>query len=277
MSYVYGSIGYVILKNKNNIIIIFADKHDTLLSCEKKINIGDWFLQKFKTSNILLEEVPREDNKLIELWDAPHTQELKKLYLNNSELIIGVDIRPFMITFSWEILNDPDYYNNDTYNISIIAFLKQIDDFFSLKNEFVKKNLYNYNHDCLNNTLLGDHFLLIKTKYREFLKILRSENLFNKKLKIIFDNSKNKLEMINKILDSIMEWYICAHIKISKKKSIIVHAGLAHTDKIVDLLKEHYDFNVLYQTGINTLKEIDFTKTTTRGCINIPTSCNNMF
>ena len=83
MKNIYGTIGYTVLKNisTNNKIIILADMHDTLPSCTNQTNISDWFKSKFKSSKILLEEVPREGFKLEELWpQSPHTQELKKLF-----------------------------------------------------------------------------------------------------------------------------------------------------------------------------------------------------
>ena len=66
MSKIYGTIGYVFLKKDNRKIIVLADQHDTLPSCENKINVAEWFKSKFKTSKILLEEVPRENNKLLD-------------------------------------------------------------------------------------------------------------------------------------------------------------------------------------------------------------------
>jgi hypothetical protein len=72
-----------------------------------------------------------------------------------------------------------------------------------------------------------------------------------------------------------MEWYICAQIELYKDKSIIVHAGLAHTEKIVDLLKSHYGFEIKYQEGINNLSKIDFGSRS--GCINLPKNIDEQF
>jgi hypothetical protein len=44
---------------------------------------------------------------------------LKKLYLNNPTIISGMDVRPFMIPFSWEVLEQIDVANKD-YDIKYI-------------------------------------------------------------------------------------------------------------------------------------------------------------
>ena len=164
MSIIYGTIGYVFLKKDNRKVIVLSDQHDKLPSCEDKINIAEWFKQKFNTSKILLEEVPREDNKLIELWESsPHTQELKKLYLDHTQIINGMDIRPFMIPFSWEVLNQIEINTND-YDITMLEYLNEIDNFFSLQNSYIITNLSNYNVHFLKNSSLGKHFILIKKK-----------------------------------------------------------------------------------------------------------------
>jgi len=98
MKNIYGSIGYTLLK-KENLIIIFADKHDDIPNCVNKIDMANWFRTKFKTSIILLEEVPRvSNNKIVGLWEQSlHTKMLKDVYLENPTLIKPVDIRHFLI------------------------------------------------------------------------------------------------------------------------------------------------------------------------------------
>jgi len=275
MSKIYGTIGYVFLKKDNRKIIILADQHDTLPSCENKINVAEWFKSKFKTSKILLEEVPRENNKLLELWEtSPHTQELKKLYLDNTDIMPGMDVRPFMIPFSWEVLNQINVQSIE-YDITMFEYLEEIDNFFSLQNSFIMKNLSNYNVNFLKDSLLGKHFINIKNKYGEFLELLDNENLFDKKIKYLNSNHYDKLLRINHILDNIMEWYICAQIELYYDKSIIIHAGLAHTDKIINLLKDHYGFIIHAQEGINSLANARYEPR--NGCIELKTEINNQF
>jgi hypothetical protein len=275
MNKIYGTIGYVFLVKGNHHIIVLADQHDTLPGCDNKINIADWFKKKFISSKILLEEVPRENNKLIELWESsPHTQSLKKLYLDNSTIIPGMDIRPFMIPFSWEVLDQFDALDQN-YDIIMTEYLKQIDEFFSLENNFIISNLSNYNKESLKNTLLGKHFLLTKNKFGDFLEELNNKNLLNQKIRYLNSKYTNKLLFLNTLLDDIMEWYICAQIQLFQDKSIIIHAGLAHTEKIIKLLQSHYGFNIKHQEGINSLNNIR--DTVRSGCINVPIEIDTLF
>lgn len=275
MSNIYGTIGYVFLSNENRKIIILADQHDKLPDCDDKINISEWFKKKINSSKILLEEVPRENNKLIELWqESPHTQELKNLYLANPTIIPGMDIRPFMIPFSWEVLDQINIQDNN-YNIDMIEYLKEIDYFFSLDNTNIISKLSNYNINKLINTLLGKHFILIKNRFSNLLEELNKKDLLNKKIIYLHNDYINELLKINNLLDDIMEWYICAHIDLYKNKSIIIHAGLAHTEKIVRLLISHYNFEIKYEEGTNTIDSINNNSRT--GCINIPIIIDNQF
>ena len=163
MKNLYGTIGYTILKNNqtNNKVIVFADRHDNLPQCDNKTNIAEWFKQKMHSSKILLEEVPRDSVELEELWsDSEHTQDLKNLYLSNSQEINGLDIRPLLIPFSWELSNNTE----PVHNIITRKYLKKIDKFFQLSNSYLIENLPNYNVEKLKGTKLGIHFLLIKSE-----------------------------------------------------------------------------------------------------------------
>ena len=81
--------------------------------------------------------------------------------------------------------------------------------------------------------------------------------------------------MINNLLDDIMEWYICAQIELYYKESIIIHAGLAHTDKVINLLKNHYNFTIIQEYGINSLANARNGPRT--GCIEIKPEINKQF
>ena len=94
-----GSIGYTLLENGNNKVLILSDMHSELPYCEKNgIFVSDWMKSKTK-SKILLEEVPRTDSTLKELWpSSPHTQKLKDLYLSKQNAKL-------LNYFPWKILN----------------------------------------------------------------------------------------------------------------------------------------------------------------------------
>lgn len=269
MKNIYGTIGYTILKNinNNNKIIIFADMHNSLHTCTNQINISEWFKSKFETSEILLEEVPRDNFVLEELWsNSLHTQQLKNLFLENPKKINAVDIRPYMIPFSWEVVDDEN-------NMNLKQYLENIDYFFSLKDLFLHKKLQNYNIKYLKNKNLGKHYLQIKTYYKSFLE--ENKHLLNITIKELYHTNINCLNNINNILDNIMEWYICAKINIYNKRPIILHTGLAHSEKVIDLLCEYYKYKIILKQGINKMDETVLNNIS--GCISLPENMDNLF
>lgn len=163
----YGTIGYTILQNSKQKIMIFADKHDKLPYCTNKTDIADWFKEKMHSSKILLEEVPRDSVNLEELWtDSEHTQDLKKLFLDNPEKINGLDIRPLLIPWSWELANG----NESEYKISMGKYLKKLNLFFCLKNAYLVNKMPNYSVGKLRGSKLGNHFLQIKKLLKKYWK-----------------------------------------------------------------------------------------------------------
>ncbi len=280
MKNIYGTIGYTLLVDPktNKKIIILADMHDTLPQCINQTNVSDWFKSKFNSSKILLEEVPRDNFSLTELWsNSPHTQNLKNLFLSNSNLIHAVDIRPYLIPFSWEILSDIKITNDDSnslnYDIVLKTYLVKINNFFSMKEKYFLKHLPNYTLDNLPHTKLGKHFLLIKKKWKIFLE--NYNELLNNKIILIYQNNKRILEDISKLLDDIMEWYICACIQVFSDKSIILHTGLSHSDNVINWLTNHYEYVISESDGINSMDEIMFKPMS--GCVKIPTNIENQF
>jgi hypothetical protein len=265
---VYGSIGFTILSNNRHKILILADMHDSLPNCSNQISISEWLKTKFNNSHILLEEVPRDNVILEELWsNSPHTQLLKNLFLKNSKIIIPVDIRPFLIPFSWEIID------SEFNNVTLFQYLKNIDDFFSLKNPYIYRKLPNYRLKYLTQSKIGEHYINIKENYELFLKN-NEENLI-KTIIYLYKNNIKVLESVNNILNNIMEWYICAKINLYKNKPVILHTGLAHSEKIIKWLQNNYDYNIITQNGINNLDET--INTTLDGCIHLPAQYNNIF
>jgi hypothetical protein len=275
MKNIYGTIGYTVLKNNksNNKIIIFADKHDNLPKCNDKTNIAEWLKQKMHSSKILLEEVPRNSVNLEELWsDSEHTQELKNLYLENSSDINGLDIRPLLIPFSWELATNTE----PAHNITIKNYLEKINHFFIIENEYLVRNLQNYSPRKLSGTKLGEHFILLKNNFKKLLENNREFLYFS--VHTIKKINLNFLESVNLLLDQIMEWYICAVIienNETNTKPIIVHAGLAHSDKIVQLLQFHYQWEKINEKGINNLDLA--IGDNMPGCMQLPTDTDRQF
>ena len=249
MIYLQGTIGYTILKNMktNKKIIIFADMHDELPLCKfnNSVDISKWLSVKMKNVVILLEEVVRsKDIELLSLWNSKHTNELKNLFLNNQKKIIAIDIRPYLISFSWELIE-----SSDNKEILLNDYLKNLNDFLELKNHFIKDKLYVIKH------IIKKHLLRIKINYQKFLNDNRNE--LDKTILYIYKNNRNILEKLNKILDDCMEWYICVLIKINEYSNTIVHAGLYHTEKVILYLKKYYKYKDIKIEGINKINNIN--------------------
>ena len=266
-----GSIGYTYLIKDNIKVLVLADMHSTLPYCKgESIFVSDW-MNKKKNSKILLEEVPRLGSKLKELWPgSPHTQKLKDLYLS-SKVIDGVDIRPFLIPFSWELIGE----DKELGKITLYEYLMLIDIFFQLKHKFFITNLGNiYTKDYLKDSKLGVHFLNLKNKTQALMK--KNKSIIKEKTETLIN--KDIMIDLNELISLIMEWYIIAKVYKGveeRQTSFIIHAGLAHTSNIISVLKEIYGFQVLETVGSTDYdKDKDIV---TDGCLKLPNKINDLF
>jgi hypothetical protein len=270
--YLNGSIGYTLLIKNNIKILILADMHSNLLYCKKDgIFISDWFKNKYN-SRILLEEVPRVGPLLKELWPlSPHTQKLKEEYIKNSHIIQGVDIRPLLIPFSWELVYD-DY----TPSVKLKEYLELINLFFTLKLDFIKNDLKHiYSEKFFKKKKIGKHFLILK---KIIIRLIKKNKIYlDKDIKDVIKDNKKLLQQINNILSDIMEWYIIAKIYQGineNKTSFIIHAGLAHTTNIINLLKNYYNYKVINDFGRTNMHNLNIEST---GCLHLPIDIENQF
>ena len=268
-----GSIGYTFLIKNNIKILILADNHSTLPYCKTDgIFISEWFKNK-SNSRILLEEVPRVGHDLQELWpSSPHTQKLKEVYIKNSHIIHGVDIRPFLIPFSWEFASD-----KESPNINLKEYFELLNLFFTLKLDFIKKDLiYIYLKEFLTKRKIGKHFLILKKVV--VLLIKKNKFYLDKYIKDLVNNNNLLFNQINFILSDIMEWYIIAKIYEGideKKTSFIIHAGLLHTTNIINLLTKFYHYKIVDDFGTTT--NINNLNIENNGCLHLPIDIEKQF
>lgn len=282
---IYGAIGYEILSNETNKIIIFADKHDYINSCENSVSIDKFFKKLIDTdsdSEILLEEVERVGNakNLVLLWkDGKHTVSLKDLYIENQKEIQGIDIRPHITDYSLNIINLININNKRLEGMEVIKlkdYFKTIDLFFSLNLDLIKPKLGNlYTEEYLKNNKLGYHFMKLKHDYYKILD--NNKDLLDLDIIYIYTNL-NIIEKINNLQSSIIEWYMCAYIIKFYNKPIIVHTGLAHSEKVSLLLTEYYGYSKIKKYGITTLEELLLKEENKiDGCILFPKKYMNYF
>jgi hypothetical protein len=237
----YGSIGYTFLQSEiiyPKYILILSDNHSKLEYCSNYVMISEWLKSKMHTNHILLEEVDRTGKRFEELFsNSDHTQNLKKLFINNPKLIHAIDIRPLLIPFSWEILS------KFTYDISLSSYLEKLDMYFDSRKKDTDKKFQ-------------IHFRIIKNKYLNFK--IKYSSYFDKNLTYIFTHKLFILEELNETLDNVMEYNIVLTIYnlAVNRKNVIIHIGLLHAERITFWLNKLYSYKIIEEKGITKISDI---------------------
>jgi hypothetical protein len=258
-----GATGYTLLQKNNKKILIFSDIHDGVQYCqETSIEIDDYFKKHIGVKQVLIEEAVHDDKiQLQDLWpNARHTQKLKRLVLDNKNTIIPVDIRPLLIPFSWELIQSNEMYGKFKY----INYSKYIIELLNRKGHIYDKYIAIIlpsldKQDLIN---INQHFDEIKEFFVKNLMKYKDEEII-----YIYKNNIEFLEVFNYFISMLMEWYIILLIFKSKNNSLL-HAGLAHTDKIIEILQKVYEFDIVFQQGINKIEHINSFKPS--ACIYVP-------
>ncbi len=266
-----GSIGLSVLEKDSKKVMLFSDIHSKVPYCNNinNISISDYIKKKLDMKHqILLEEVPRGISDLQELWpESPHTQELKKTYLNNKNLIDPIDIRIFLYPFSWEIINT----EKELGNMVLRKYIKLLNDFFEMKSDFYNDLIRPLiSTKIQKNSGLGNHFRALKELFENFK--ISNKQFLDKKLIDIYRSNRNILIRLNNLSSSIMEWYVILKL-FSNKKPSIIHTGLSHSSEILNKLKNYYGFDIKYQTGINNINR----PSTINSCIYLPDNVSKDF
>jgi hypothetical protein len=123
--------------------------------------------------------------------------------------------------------------------------------------------------------LLLKHFQEIKDEYNEFIN--NNKSYLKKTMIEIFNSKKELLEKINDINSMIMEWYVLLLI-LNNKENSIIHLGLAHSNRILDIIKDVYSFEVIKKSGINMMEQIiKNIDNNQNACLLVPDEVNNNF
>tara|TARA_B100001287_G_C22644278_1_gene511817 strand:+ start:539 stop:1384 length:846 start_codon:yes stop_codon:yes gene_type:complete len=251
-----GSIGVIILEKNNKKICLLSDDHSNSLYCSNNQNdhmdIDDFLKEKFNEGNqILLEEVPRDGFDLKELWpDSPHTQSLKDLFLDDTNNISGVDIRPYLIPFSWDVI-EVEGKKSNLIDLPILDYMIKIREFMNKKGKFYEKIFEPaYKKLIVKNSGLGRNLIDICNNYDEILKVINDTNIEPNKKTISYylENNKSLFYSIDKLCDMIMEFYIIL-LSFTTCKPSYIHSGLFHSSNILNYLIDVYRFSVIYKHG----------------------------
>lgn len=243
-----GSIGITILKKDKRVIVVFADAHSNVTYCKNNSKkVSNWIGNRIDGNNILIEEVPRSENiHLNDLWQTEHVQELKDLYLKNSDKITGTDLRPYLKDFSYDLIN----IDKEIGKTNLKDYLEKLRLFFISKNINCNNIINNlFKQKVEKNTGLRFHFEYLKKEFNKFYEKLKNENLLEKDLNFINKNNKDIFNDIDFYLDSIIEWYTLCKIFTTNNLTII-HTGLYHSINIIKFLEKFYKFEIKYNNGI---------------------------
>ena len=267
-----GSVGYTLLKLKsqNKYVLLFADIHDDVNYCKQDSVMIDTWLDNKDNNDILLEEAVREKLSLTELWPGSlHTKKLQELNRNNHK-IKPIDVRPLLIPFSWELSE----INKELSKMSLKEYISKLEDLFNLKKT---KFMLNYIYpevkklgDSIFKVSLLTHFNELKELFEEFKE--EYKKYMEKTILYLFRNNPVVLERINNLTSLIMEWYILVLIHNSDINTII-HVGLAHSNRLLDLLSQVYRFEVLKESGINRMSE----RHSHNACVKMPEDISDIF
>jgi len=288
-----GAIGYIYLKHKtnNNHILLFSDNHSSQNYCYLDGKSNGTFISDFlemKHSKVLLEEVPRMNNKLIELWSSEHIQKLKNLYLSKVKKINvdGIDIRPLLIPFSLDVfliehmnnLNIDKKYINSIKDVTLQDFLKLLDSFFAYKHKYFIETL----EDVYTTTKVDSELVIHFMKVKDIFMNLKSSNKLDIHIGILVQNDKIFINKIDELLSSIMEWYTIAKIFYDNKSGInkfIIHAGLDHTTKLNKILIENYGYEQINSNGLVDINNIINKNNidNDNNCLKLPSNVSNQF
>ena len=259
MEYLSGATGYTILSRNNKVILLLADIHDGVNYCNRNqphIKISDFLKKKKNNSQILLEEsINDTDLNLTDLWpNADHTRQLKILKENHKN-VIPTDIRPYLIPFSWQLVESSVNSQsasaiNKYKELSINKYLFYFSEFFKYRGKAYKRFILPYYEFIENNDrqILINIFSSIKNLFITLFK--KYENLT---LSQILKKDKNYMHSIDNINSLIMEYYILLLI-FSDKRDSIIHTGLAHSSRLKSILVEDFKFKIVEDVSMTQIE-----------------------
>jgi len=287
--YLSGAVGVTVLVEKDNLLnnlkkketALYHDVHTDNIYCKNSVNhikVAEWLEEKSKDNVIKLEEIDGQKSgiKLTDLWTgAEHTRELKKLAQKNIPNLDLVDIRPFLIPWSWELMKtDKSKFGKIIFS----EYLNLLKQFFNKDNSSKSYNLFVKNIKFINKDTENkciEHLNDLKDIFNIFL--VKNKHLLKKSLKEIYKLNINILYEINNILSAIMEWFTILKT-VNTKLNSIIHVGLAHSTRIKKLLIKYYNYSIKYEDGLTNLNQFMIkTDKKINACVLLPKNISEIF
>ena len=273
-----GLVGYSLLKNpeKKTYVLLLADIHDGVDYCKlgedgKSSVFIDEILNSFLKEdgyNVLLEEVPRTFNlELKELWpDATHTQRLKDWYIDNQDKVIPVDIRPFLVPFSFQKANYKMIEEKEL-KMRMSKYVEVLDSLFFLNEISLEESIPFFKNILLaleNKKDLNKGIMRLYKELKGFYKELRSKINLEETFGEIYEKNIEWFRDLEGLKIAIMDWYTI--LMLLSNKNSVIHFGLAHYDHVKSILIKNFGFTIIKENGIQEIKYLD-TKTRYKACM----------
>ena len=246
-------------------------------------NQSDSLIQNQSNYMILLEEpFINKYSKIKFLWtDSPHIDKFRTYYKNvmnkcskyNVCYTFPIDIRLLLFDVSLDELianmnNDSYFIDYDITTEDYFKYLLYIfDDLQDSDLDLTKcdnniifiKKVFKIYVDSKYYKKLKSHFNDIKEKFinnnlkkkiKEFIKIYGVNHyLFSVGYPFINSNSDNFIDQYDKLINGLMEFYMCILIFGMDKKNIIIHTGYYHANNLIYILTNYYSFIETYRIG----------------------------
>lgn len=288
-----GSIGMVKLINSDKNIFIFYDDHSNKKYCNSinSIFLYDLFeiIKKNNSDTIILLEEPFINNysNIKFLWnDTPHIIKFRKFYKKIMKDCVDtktcytfpIDIRLCICDISidelYENINNKEYFKK--INIDTKQYFKYLLYLFDLEN--ISNNFESDQNDILFVKKVFDtfsksiYYLKLKEQFQIIFENFIKPNLNLQIYEFIckfknrsfdfapgypFENSNlnNFSDQYDKLINGIMEFYMCILIFGMKYTNNIIYTGYYHANNITYILKKYYNFKEVYTIG--NVKQIE--------------------
>jgi hypothetical protein len=299
-----GAIGLSILKNGLKKVYIFNDDHSNINYCKRGVFLPSYLenIDNNLDTTILLEEpFIEDDTKLKYLWkETPHVELSRKHYDNTIKkcLTTGIcytfpiDIRLCLVDFSL----DDIYANieNEEYfldlNMTIDEYLRYIKYLFNNndleldeknkeKNIFFIKNIFEKFKETYYYYYLKKRFdefyskFINHKKHMQIRDFIRLNN--NKSYEFCegypFNNSNHHvfIDQYDKLINGIMEFYICILIFGISRNNTVIYTGYYHGNNLAYILKNIYRFELIKEYGVTRDIEKHLTLINISNCLQI--------
>jgi len=206
--------------------------------------------------------------------------------------VFPIDIRLCIFDISLdefiEKIKDDNYFNSINYNrYDTYYYFRNLLYIFDLINEYDFNKLielsYSKNENIHNVKFVkkvfdvfknSDYYMKLKSKIELLTKLYITPNRnipiqkflsnnmsfnydFVEGYPFVENNNTNFIDMVDKILNSLLEFYTIILTNYMNYKVVIINTGFFHGLTIQNILKNIYNYNIIYKKGLTEFKDIN--------------------